>query len=271
MQFIKRRLKAKYLSMLGIHFAPRTFQEALVRLESAMPFLLVGLPRSGTSITQSWINQHSQAFISYESIIEPFIQENNAYRLASFYYESLRQHGHLVSSIGGVNNKPSIHLSDYSVIGNKSIFQQGRHYQQGLLSAINKNTKLKVVFIDRDPRDRIASIIKWHNKRDATLVNTKATSSNIEKIIQTECERSNDFTLFVDKLRQKDNVLVLNYEKLATKEVDVSALFSFMGLAESNEVAKFYQDTMRAGSVEKWRDDLTEKQLQQIEALCTQQ
>ena len=269
MQFIKRRLKAKYLSLLGIHFAPRTFQEAIVRLESAMPFLLVGLPRSGTSIMQSWINQHPKAFVSYESIIEPFIQEKNTYRLAAFYYESLRQHGHLVSSAGGQNIKPSVHSSHYSLIGNKSIFQQGKGYKQGLLSAIETQTNLKVVFIDRDPRDRIASIIKWHNKRDATLVNTEATSSNIERIIQTECQRSNDFTRFVNQIGDKENVLVLSYEKVASKQVDVSGLFTFIGLTESDEVKSFFYDTMRGSSVEKWREDLTEEHLKQIETLCT--
>lgn len=266
MQFIKRRLKAKYLSLLGIHFVPRTFQEALVRLEAATPFLLVGLPRSGTSITQSWINQHPKAFISYESIIEPFIQEKNQYRLAAFYYESLRQHGHLVNSAN--NTKPSVQSSHYSLIGNKSIFQQGKRYQQSLVSAINKQTNLKVVFIDRDPRDRIASTLKWHNKRDATLVNTEATSTNIEKIIQTECHRSNDFSQFVSQFIDKENVLVLNYEKLATKNVDVNALFSFMGLSECDEIKSFFQNKMKAGSIEKWREDLSEEQLRQIETLC---
>ncbi|MFT6987456.1 MAG: hypothetical protein ACJAT7_003312 [Psychromonas sp.] len=268
MQFIKRRLKAKYLSLLGIHFAPRTFQEALVRLEAATPFLLVGLPRSGTSITQSWINQHPQAYVSYESIIEPFIQEKNRYRLAAFYYESLRQHEHLVSSLGGNNTKPSVQSSHYSLIGNKSIFQQGKKYQQGLVSAINKQTNLKVVFIDRDPKDRIASILKWHDKRDTTLVNTVATSTNTKKIIQTECHRSNDFTQFVSQFIDKENVLVLNYERLATKNVDVHALFSFMGLSECDEVKSFFQDTMQAGSIEKWREDLSEEQLRLIETLC---
>jgi hypothetical protein len=266
MQFLLNRLKNQYLSFLGINFAPRTFQEALVRLQKTTPFLLVGLPRSGTSITQTWINQHPQAFVSYESIIEPFIREKNRYRLAAFYYESLRQHSHLVGK--GDNAKPSLQSSHYSLIGNKSIFQQGKKYQKGLISAINNKPNLKVVFIDRDPRDRIASVLKWHNKRDATLINTPATSKNIKEIIQTECHRSNDFAVFVSQFIDKENVLVLNYEKLATKKIDVAGLFSFLGLSESEQVKAFFQDSMKAGSIDKWRQDLSVEQLKMIEALC---
>ncbi|MGJ8682614.1 sulfotransferase domain-containing protein [Paraglaciecola sp.] len=268
MQFIKRQLKNKYMSLLGINFVPRTFQEALVRLQTTTPFLLVGLPRSGTSITQSWINQHPQAFISYESIIEPYIKERNPYRLAGFFYESLRQYSHLNNMSENSVVKSTIQSGNYKLVGNKTIFQLNKSYQRSLVSAIKNQQKLKVIFIDRDPRDRIASIIKWHKKRDATLVNTKTTSENVSNIIQTEASRSNDFTDFVSKMSCNDNVLVINYEKIATKQLDVNALYSFLGLDACDPVKSFFDDEMRASSIDKWRQDLTAKQLEQIEAIC---
>lgn len=267
MQFLKRNLHTLYLAFLGIHFNPRTFQEALVRLEGTTAFLLVGLPRSGTSITQAWINQHPQAFVSYESIIEPYIHENNPYRLAAFYYETLRQQGHLVNSFGGSMSKPSIQGANYKLMGNKSIFQQSKRYQKSLLSAINKQPNLKVIFIDRDPKDRIASIINWHQKRDKTLVNTEATSGNLVQIIETECNRSNNFSKFVSQFTQNENVLLLDYQNVASKNLSVDTLFAFMGLDSCNEVDEFFTEKMKATSIEKWRDDLSDEQVTLIDSL----
>lgn len=66
-----------------------TFWESLHNFKNSQPLLLVGLPRSGTSLAQIFLNYYSDVFISYESIMEPYMMGKNKYKLAAFYYESL--------------------------------------------------------------------------------------------------------------------------------------------------------------------------------------
>jgi hypothetical protein len=259
--FVEKYLLNKYLQFIGLHFTPRTFTESFLKFGNTQPLLLVGLPRSGTSMTQTLLNHFDKVFVSYESMIEPYIFENNKFKLSSYFYETLRQSQHLTKRYTLVDDsaiKAPPYDCQYKYLGNKSIFGQNKKYQKKLAKVITSNKDLKTIFILREPKDRLLSILKWQTKRNNLYVETSFSQPQIRNVLRNEIKRSNDFSVFVSGIEKAPNTLVLKYEDLVSSVQYVDNIKNFLNLEDASQAVNFFNERVSQDSVKKWSSDMPE-------------
>lgn len=246
---IKRKIDSFLLKRKGIFFNPRTFRESQITFSNSAPLLLIGLPRSGTSIAQILFNKIDGLFMSYESILEPFLFEHDEVKLSAFYYESLRQAEHIQKLQDGksVSIKPSLYQASYTYLGNKSIYSMSKEYKKALDLTISKGTK--VILLTRESADRISSVLKWHKKRDELYKNTQENRGQFEKFVQQEHGKSNDFAQTVARYESKPNVFCLSYESLVTDIATFENLCDFLGLDDVGGALDFYKKNVFSASI----------------------
>lgn len=246
---IKRKADSFLLKRKGIYFNPRTFRESQVVYSQSAPLLLIGLPRSGTSIAQILLNKIDGLFMSYESIMEPFLFENDSLKLSAFYYESLRQTEHIQKLQDGksVSIKPPLYQANYTYLGNKSIYSMSKEYKKALDLTISKGTK--VILLTRESADRISSVLKWHKKRDELYKNTQEKRGEFEQFVQQEHGKSNDFAQTVARYKSKANVFCLSYESLVSDIATFESMCQFLGLDDVDDALDFYKKNVFSASI----------------------
>lgn len=215
---------------LGIHFRSRTYQESVVSFERSKPLLIVGLPRSGTSLLYSLLNELEAVYMSYEAVCEPFLFERNKFRLASFYYEVIRQANHINKNISDLSNlKRNIYDYEYCYLGNKSIFRTNFLYRYRLRKLIG-NGEVKVIFISREVKDRLSSVIGWNNKRDSIYRNTKLKEVSINEFVAFELQKNLEFSRYKEKFHNYENVISIKYEDLVNDSSVLDEIINFLSI-----------------------------------------
>ena len=224
---------------MKIHFKPRTLVESSIKNKNTHFLLVVGLSRTGTSLLQRLLNAHPKIFISYESVYMPFIQEKNRKDIHAYYYELLKQHFHLCrifeNSKRDLDIKPLSAIQNYDYFGDKSIYNVSRGYRQGLAKAIKNRRCEKLVFILRDPRARVASLVGWHEKRNNEYINTRELENPklaMEKLVSEAMQAWNTYVADVSKYsKYSDRVIVIAYENMIQySEKILHDLMSFLGV-----------------------------------------
>jgi hypothetical protein len=270
---LKEKVFGRYLRFLGLNFTPRTFKESVISFEKSTPILLVGLPRSGTSLAQIIFNHFQQVYLAYEATNEPFIYEKNTYKLSAFFYESLRQAEH-IQKISPEMQKSKLvkkppHMHQYKYLGNKTIFSTSKKYQDKLTKLINNNEKIKVIFISRDPRDRLLSILKWKDKRNQLFKNTIEHTTEIQDIARIENQRSNDFLKFTQRFQNNPNVLTIPYETFVSDKSSLTQISKFLDINDFSDVEEYFDKNVFSKSVGNWVDNMEPKVREIIEQECS--
>ena len=259
---------------LDITFNPRTLKESLLLNQSTKRLLLVGLSRTGTTMLQSVINSHPKIFLTFESIYSPFLGKNNIDEINAFYYEVIKQSLYccLVNHADGYHStlKTYSFLQPYKYFGDKAIYNISTEFRSNLEKAFQGDHVDKIIFVLRNPKARISSVLKWHNHRQEMF---KLTSkSNPVKdpydIIEQECPVWNQFV--ADLLvcnSNKDKCLVIPYEDFVTNhENKVESIAKFLELDKTSFLF-FFSNQIYKESINKWREKLDKKMQAKIESL----
>lgn len=245
--------------------------------EKIRHLLVIGLPRSGTSYLQQLLNAMDGIFVSYESIYQPFINDNTVPSLHAYYYEVIKQHHHLTGLREAelADFTPGIKslsfLSAYKYFGDKAIYQHTPEYQNKLQKAVDSKILDKVIFIVRDPRDRMLSFFEWMEKRDRIYKNTvRKDEGLLDDAIVKESEKWNEFVADANTMcQQYPKGLLIKYEDLVLPDTDCfSKMMAHLEIEPSQEEVTYYRKSISNMSVNKWKNKMDAATLQQIEALC---
>ncbi len=120
------------MNHLKITTRPRTFQESCVLNKTTQNLLLLGLPRTGTSLMYQLLNMHPDVFITYESLYNPIMELDNYEERHGYFYEILKNHFHLNTSLQeeavGIRAKPMPFNRPYKYFGDKKIYPNSNEF-----------------------------------------------------------------------------------------------------------------------------------------------
>ena len=238
------------LSLLarGFIFIPKTFIDFYRKYINVTFVVLLGLPRSGTSVLLDKLNNHNSIYFLYEPM-RSLLQygKKNPIRYVP-YYEFDKN----VGQICGMSS------SNLLVFGEKSIYGSSKILNFFIWFSINFRSKDKFILLTRDPKSRYLSYKKWIDKRNRNLKHVK---SQLPKSVIHETNRWIKFTSFCNQYNDKENVLVLNYENMICDSV---GFFNILGNFLKIDMSSISIDDLYNSSLEKWKTELTDDEIEYI-------
>nr|WKN34698.1 sulfotransferase [Tunicatimonas sp. TK19036] len=265
----------QFKDKLQIHFPPRTMRESMARNEKVKHLLIIGLPRSGTSIFQRIMNSFSGVFVAFESIYMPFLGDNSVESLQAYFFEMIKQYHHLAvinrDILPKERIKPFTFDETYHYFGDKAIYNTSDDFRSRLKKAADSNIVDKIIFIVRDPRDRMNSYFNWVDYRDEHYTNTvKPSDRDVTETIRKESEKWNKFAedvLHYD--RNYDKCITVTYEDLVKPQAKgIDRVISHLQLPSDEINLDYYHSSVSRTSIDKWKEELDADISRQITEYC---
>ncbi len=231
-------------------FVPNTFLHFYRRYSNIQFVVLLGLPRSGTSILLKKLNIHDDVIMFYEPMNSFLLSKSNSPLRFIPYYEFIKNLHHL--DYNSNNN--------FAIFGEKSIFGSSKKLLIVIWFSIIFRSRVKFVLLSRDPRSRYLSYKNWIAKRNIKLTYVK---SQLPKNIEHETNRWIMFSRFCNRFKDKHNVLSLEYEDMI---IDPESFFNILGMFLDVDLSKIPVDDLFSSSLNKWRSDLTTSEINYIDS-----
>ena len=274
-RWISSVIPRKRTNSIKIHFKPRTLDESYLASQDTGFLLVIGLPRTGTSLVQQLLNLDKRIFISYESIFQPFLGDNDWQAIHAYFYEVLKQYKHLSFSIHPDLNPNSLKAfsfkSSYSYFGDKVIYRGSAIFRARIQRAIERQQPTKVLFVIRDPRARINSYLRWIEERETEYPRTKGRLSTLDQsnIVEVQSHLWNQFAedAWNYLSRYSDLCLGIKYEDLVINPRKVlTSIFTYLEL-NSRDFPFLMLDKVNASAADKWKQELHPDFVQQITSI----
>lgn len=240
----------KYLSHRLVRerqLIPRTAVEAINRHTAVKYLCIVGLPRSGTSLFQRFMNTFDEVLVSYESTFRPLFRISRKRDVVLYFYDILKQSKQfyeLQNSSSRTKVKPQLFEHTYDYLGDKTIFGESALFQKQLRNAI-RSENFWAIFILRHPFDRFLSVVNWRKKRNLVLKNSDIEpTDDLIGLLRHELKRWNCFSSFVTELtkRKPAQTLLIKYEDLVDSPEEVARrIATFLNVSMSQQILDFSQ------------------------------
>lgn len=204
-------------------------------------FVLLGIPRSGTTITGAILEAHPEV----ELFFEPF---NAYFHDSSKLFDTPEAFSKAFFSLSGQRRKPgAVHVGGFKEVSERP---EGLHWAKELLTRFHAHVPVKVLLIVRDPvhtyLSRAEGARKWWGYPDA-LPNEKRFVNNLNVNIKS-------YELF-DELISAFGGLVFSYKGLVeTLDLVLPELMSYLGVGYQPEQQEYFKLKRPKGLIKGDRD-----------------
>jgi hypothetical protein len=259
MIFRNRRMVAK----------TRTHKESRLLNTDTRILGVLGVPRSGTSLTHSILNSSEDIYLSFEHRRLPLLNDSRD-DIHTLYYELIRQAHHISRNqfFETENTKPPTYERHYRYWGDKMIFKDSKDFRTLLAKRIRKGAIDRLIVVLRDPRNRYLSYMKWMDQRRKALPLSERDSAY--NSIEYEFSRWNAFVEFALSINNaSSNSFLFAYEELLSSSSEVvEKLAHFLDVRfprlELGVVGQTGTDWKASGIFENQLNDRTRRNLEAL-------